>query len=96
MPISVFSVVKKDGRLNLLTMKPEVEINLYGTFRKYAADNKFKTAIEPGISVEELLKRLKIPKMTYMMVLVNRLRVRLDHPLSPGDEIHVFQPVGGG
>ena len=77
-------------------MNPEVEVNLYGIFRKYAGENKFKVKIEPGMTVEHLMQKLKMPKMIYMMVLVNQIRVKLDHPLSPGDEIHIFQPVGGG
>ena len=82
--------------LNSLTMSSEVELNLYGIFRKYADENKFKVEIEPGISVEDLMRQLRLPKMIYMMVLVNQIRVKLDHPLSPGDEIHIFQPIGGG
>lgn len=79
-----------------IIMNSEVEVNLYGVFRKYAEENKFKVEIETGISVEGLMRELKIPKMTYMMILVNQLRVQFDHPLSPGDEVHIFQPIGGG
>ncbi|MDP8213710.1 MAG: MoaD/ThiS family protein [Candidatus Euphemobacter frigidus] len=71
-------------------------VNLYGIFRKYAKENKFKVEIDPGTSVEGLMRKLKIPKMIYMMVLVNQLKVQFDHPLSPGDEVHIFQPIGGG
>ena len=77
-------------------MSPEVEVNLYGIFRKYAGEDKFKVKIEPEMSVERLMQKLEIPKMIYMMVLVNQMRVKLDHPLSPGDVIHIFQPIGGG
>lgn len=77
-------------------MNPEVEVNLYGVFRRYAEENQFKVEIEAGISVEDLLQKLNIPRMVYMMILVNQLRVNLNHPLSPGDEVHIFQPVGGG
>ena len=77
-------------------MTAEVEVNLYGAFRKYAPENKFSVGIDPGMSVATLLEKLNIPAEVYMMVLVNQLKVNLDHPLSPGDEVHVFQPVGGG
>ena len=77
-------------------MGSEVEVNLYGIFRNYANENKLRVKIEPGISVERLMQKLRIPKMIYMMVLVNQMRVKLDYPLSPGDEIHIFQPIGGG
>jgi len=74
----------------------EVEVNLYGAFRKYAEENKFKVEIDPGMSVAALLEKLNIPAEVYMMVLVNQLKVNLDHPLSSGDKVHIFQPVGGG
>jgi len=69
---------------------------LYGAFRKYAPENRFKVEIAPGTTVEALLREINIPPEVYMMILVNQLKVSLDHPLSPGDAVHVFQPVGGG
>jgi molybdopterin converting factor small subunit len=46
--------------------------------------------------VETLLSELKLGKSEVLNVFVNGRSMALDAPLSSGDEVGLFPPVGGG
>ena len=74
----------------------KVVVHLYGEFRKSAASPRVELDGEDGSTVARLLEQLPLPETVYRMILVNGFRVRDSHVLHDGDEIHLFQPVGGG
>lgn len=76
------------------TMK--VTVKLYGEFRRAAATPEVVLELPEGSVVKDLAGRLRLPETIYKMVLVNGFRVADDRPLRDGDEVHIFQPVGGG
>jgi len=39
---------------------------------------------------------LQLPETVYRMALVNDIRVKEVTVLKDGDDVHIFQPVGGG
>jgi len=49
-----------------------------------------------GTLVIDLLARLQIPREEIAFVAVNGSRAPWSQPLADGDEVKLFQPVGGG
>ena len=74
----------------------EIEVHLYGAFRKLAARPVFEYRLEEGATVGELMDRLQLPDPVYRMALVNNIRVSESTRLNDGDRVHLFQPIGGG
>ena len=74
----------------------KIRVKLYGEFRKAAPSPDFPFELEEGATVKELATKLRLPETMYKMALVNGFRVRDDWKLKDGDEVHIFQPVGGG
>ncbi len=74
----------------------EIEVHLYGAFQKKAESPTFAYRVEEGTTVGELMDLLKLPDPVYRMALVNNIRVPETAVLKPGDQVHLFQPIGGG
>lgn len=74
----------------------KVKVSLYGEFKKAARSPNLSLDIKEGTTVRGLAEKLKLPDTVYMMTLVNGFRVNGQQVLKDGDEIHIFQPVGGG
>jgi len=71
-------------------------VHLYGKFKRPGTGGDMRMEAEAGTSVGELMDRLGLRGEVYRMVLVNGIRVGDGHRPADGDELHVFQPVGGG
>jgi sulfur carrier protein ThiS len=52
--------------------------------------------IPSGSTVRELLKRLDVDEKEAAVSFVNGMKCSIDHPLSEGDEVGIFPPLGGG
>ena len=74
----------------------EIKVHLYGAFRKLAGSPAFDYRVEEGTTVGELMDLLKLPDPIYRMALVNNIRVPESTRLKAGDQVHLFQPIGGG
>lgn len=56
----------------------------------------FSREVREGLTVKELMEDIGISETVYRMALVNDIRVKEGAVLQEGDDIHIFQPVGGG
>lgn len=74
----------------------KIEVHLYGKFREEAGTSLARPDIPEGRTVAELYPFLGLKEEVYRMALVNGIRVQDEHVLREGDEVHLFQPVGGG
>ena len=74
----------------------KIKVNLYGEFKKAATSPNLSLEVKEGTTVEGIARVLKLPKTVYMMALVNGFRVNGGQVLKDGDDLHIFQPVGGG
>ena len=74
----------------------QVTVFLYGKFRKPGTPNPVSRTVPEDTTVGDLLELMEIPPTIYRMALVNGIRVKDDHSLRQGDEVHIFQPIGGG
>jgi len=53
-------------------------------------------AIDPGITIDDLLVRLGVPSGDVWLVAKNGETVQRDTTLQPGDSVELFAPVAGG
>ena len=74
----------------------KVQVHLYGEFQKSAGLRDLCLEMEEKSTADDIFKKLRLPKTIYKMFLVNGIRVNDDWPVKDGDEVHIFQPVGGG
>ena len=74
----------------------EVRVKLMGMLRDRSPAGGV-VQLPEGATVADLLQQLEIPAREVMLVTVNGQHQR-DHSvrLSPGDEVTVLPPVGGG
>lgn len=73
-----------------------IELKCYATLAPLTPSNADAFPLQPGETLQELLIRLSIPLEEVKIVFVNGIAADLDRPLSDGDRVGVFPPVGGG
>lgn len=73
-----------------------IELKCYATLAPLTPSNADVFPIQSGETLQELLIRLSIPLEEVKIVFVNGIAADLDRPLSDGDRVGVFPPVGGG
>jgi len=78
----------------------KVEVKLFANFREYLPPGSEKYSctleLEEGVTIGQILERLKIPTSQPMISLVNGIHRKLEDPLQPGDVLSIFPPVAGG
>lgn len=75
----------------------QVELKLFATLARFLpAGPTHRLEIEAGDTVNDLLRRLKVPDDQVKLIFVDGVRVRGDTPLRDGSRVGVFPPVGGG
>ena len=73
-----------------------IEIKCFATLAKYLPENGADYPVAPGETVRSLIDKLGIPVKDVTIVFVNNLRSPLETPISDGDRVGLFPPVGGG
>ncbi len=77
-----------------------VEVRLHASLERIRPGLKAGEALplelKEGTTVERMVEALDIPKKGIHLVIVNGRTRPLDHPLSDGDRVALFPPVGGG
>jgi sulfur carrier protein ThiS len=78
----------------------ETEVVLTGSYKKYlppGSENfSCRLEVKEGITVNQVLKRLKIPSFGLMAIFVNGAASELNHQLQPGDILIISSPLAGG
>jgi len=81
-------------------MMMEIEVRLFATLQdlvpKKNHSHFFSVEIERGSTAAAVLYKLKIPKKTAKIILVNGRYSSEDTVLEEGDILSVFPPLGGG
>jgi sulfur carrier protein ThiS len=77
-----------------------VEVRLHASLERIRprlkAGEALPLELREGTTVERMVEALDIPKKGIHLVIVNGRTRPLDHPLSDGDRVALFPPVGGG
>jgi sulfur carrier protein ThiS len=81
-------------------MSMKIEVSLYGTLAQYLPEGtQGGTALidcSDGVTVEEVIDQLGIPKPCPTMILVNGLQAGADTSLKEKDLLALFPPLVGG
>lgn len=78
-----------------MTMK--IKLVFHGSLKKYNNNRaEIIHEISKGTTVGQLIARLEVPKEAIAFVAVNGSRSALNQRLAEGDEVKLFQLVGGG
>ena len=74
-----------------------IRINLYATLRAYVAGvPSIDVEVEPGQTIEEVLRQLGVPPDQTRILFVNNRAATLDRRLEGGEQVGVFPAIGGG
>ena len=73
-----------------------IEIRFYASLKPLEPPGAGAYAIEPGTTVGRLLEALGVPLEKIKLVFVDGRRAPLETPLTGGERLGVFPPVGGG
>lgn len=77
-----------------------VQLMLAATLRKYVPDYNgatgHNTTVEPGSTVRDLARQLRIDEEEVKLIMVNGRAADWDTVLSGDDRVALFPPVGGG
>jgi sulfur carrier protein ThiS len=52
--------------------------------------------LEEGVTISQVLEKLKIPRFGQMTIFVNGAPSKLNHQLQPGDKLKISPPLPGG
>ena len=78
-----------------------IKVKLFATLRRFAPvsglpGTPFEVDMPPGATIGQLAQLLQLPPEETKVAFVNGRAQELDFVLSPGDELGIFPPVGGG
>lgn len=76
----------------------KVEVRLYATLRRYAADSGgvMTAELAEGTTVAGLMARFGIDPAQVHLFMVNGTHAEPQRQLRDGDRVGLFPPVGGG
>ncbi len=74
----------------------KVTVNVGSYLRYYVKNHQIILDLEKGMSVEEALKGISIPKKIPLLILVDGIHQRKDYVLKEGEVLSVYPPIGGG
>ena len=77
-------------------MKNQIELELLATLKRYLPGSHNAFEIEPGITIRELVSRLKIPEYEVNLIFINGEKANLDSTLTGGERVGLIPPLGGG
>ena len=75
---------------------PHIQLKLFAALTPLAPENPDRVAIEPGISVKEMLDQLDIPTVKAHLIFINGVKRSLETRLNGGERVGIFPPVAGG
>lgn len=78
----------------------KIELRLYASFRQYlpeeSKNNQGMSRFRDGITINGILKELKIPQEAVKIMFLNGTHAKGDETLNDGDRVGIFPPVAGG
>jgi sulfur-carrier protein len=72
-----------------------VKVKLFASLREFGPEEQVMEIPEHG-TLEDVVGRLELPGKIPLLKVVNGEIRKIDHPLSEGDEVALFPPIGGG
>ena len=76
-------------------MSGKVDLKLFADLRKlYPGEDAVR--IEKPLEIGKFLDRLNIPRKKAAIIMLNNKHASVKDPVSPGDRLAIFPPLGGG
>ena len=73
-----------------------IHIKLFATLQRFSPSSADNYAIDPGISIRNLLEKLDIPEEKARLIFIDGVKASLSSTLTGGERVGIFPPVGGG
>jgi molybdopterin converting factor small subunit len=74
----------------------QIQLKLFATLKAFTPENADRYTVPPGTTVGDIVDQLQIPVKDAKLIFINSIRRDLDTPLTDGDRLGIFPPVGGG
>ena len=73
-----------------------IKLKLFAGLATFTPPNSDQVPIQPGVSVEGVLKQLEIPSVKAHLIFIDGVKRSLDFQLTGGERVGIFPPVAGG
>ena len=73
-----------------------IKLKLYATLQAFMPDGGEEYPISPGMTVQDILTQLNLPKEKAKLIFVDGTQADLSSKLAGGERVGIFPPVGGG
>lgn len=77
-------------------MQAHISIRLFATLSRYTPASADNFPVEPGIKVNDMLRRLGVPENEVKLIFINGKKGEPTSTLQGGERVGIFPPVGGG
>jgi molybdopterin converting factor small subunit len=77
-------------------MALNIDLKLFATLSRYSPEGGNGYPLEIPATVDHLICDLGIPDAEVKLVFINGRKAKRSAPLSDGDRVGIFPPVGGG
>jgi molybdopterin synthase sulfur carrier subunit len=77
-------------------METFVQLKLFATLNQFMPPAADRYPVQSGITVGDLLDQLHIPPDQAKLIFIDGIKSDLSRPLTGGERIGIFPPVGGG
>jgi molybdopterin synthase sulfur carrier subunit len=73
----------------------KIIVKLFATLREGRFEEKIMD-IPEGVKIEQVIRQIDLPEKVVSLIFVNGRHADFHTPLSEGDTVSIFPPVGGG
>ena len=73
-----------------------IDLRLFASLARLMPPDATRFPISAGITIRQLIEQFQIPLAEAKLVFINGVRKELDTPLTGGERVGIFPPVGGG
>ncbi len=73
-----------------------IDLRLFASLAPLMPPDATRFPISAGITIRQLIAQFQIPLAEAKLVFINGVRKELDTPLTGGERVGIFPPVGGG
>jgi molybdopterin converting factor small subunit len=77
-------------------MKIPIQIKLYANLKQFTPPSADNYMVEKGMTIRQLLEKLKIPTDRIRLIFINNVKGELDSILKGEERVGIFPPIGGG
>ena len=73
-----------------------IDLRMFASLATRMPPDAARFSVTAGITVRQLIEQLEISPTDAKLIFINGVRKDLDTPLSGGERVGIFPPVGGG